>query len=59
MKFNEYKLFPYNWKTDEWKEKNGIVQLSPFSIEGVVYNILPPNIQQTVCVGTNTSVLQV
>lgn len=42
MKFNEHKLFPYNWKTDEWKEKNGIVQLSPFSIEGVVYNIPPP-----------------
>lgn len=43
MRFNEYKLLPYNWKMDEWEEKNGKVELSPFSIEGVVYNI-PPKI---------------
>lgn len=43
MKFNEYELLPYNWKTDEWAEKNGTVELSSFSIEGVTYNI-PPKI---------------
>ena len=43
MKFNEYELLPYNWKTDEWPEKNGTVELSSISIEGDTYNI-PPKI---------------
>lgn len=43
MKFNEYELLPYNWKTDEWPEKNGTVELSSFTIEDVTYNI-PPKI---------------
>ena len=43
MKFNESKFLPYNWKTNEWMEKNGTVELSSFSIEGFTYNI-PPKI---------------
>lgn len=43
MKFNESKFLPYNWKTDEWEKKNGTLELSSFSIEGVTYNI-PPKI---------------
>ena len=43
MKFNEYELLPYNWKTDEWPEKNKTIELSSFAIEGVAYNI-PPKI---------------
>ena len=39
MKFNEYELLPYNWKTDEWPEKKKIVELSSFTIESVTYNI--------------------
>lgn len=38
MKFNEYELLPYNWKTDEWPEKKKTVELSSFTIEGVTYN---------------------
>lgn len=39
MKFNEYELLPYNWKTDEWPEKKKTVELSSFTIESVTYNI--------------------
>lgn len=39
MKFNEYELLPYNWKTDEWLEKKKTVELSSFTIESVTYNI--------------------
>ena len=39
MKFNEYELLPYNWKTDEWPEKKKIVEISSFTIESVKYNI--------------------
>ena len=39
MKFNEYELLPYNWKTDEWPEKKKTVELSSFTIEGVTYNV--------------------
>lgn len=43
MKFNEYELLPYNWKMDEWPEKNRTVELSSFTFKGVTYNI-PPKI---------------
>lgn len=43
MNIKELDHLPYNWKTDEHEEKNGTVELSPFSIEGITYNI-PPKI---------------
>lgn len=43
MKFTESKFLPYNWKTDKWDKKNGILELSPLSIKGITYNI-PPKI---------------
>ena len=43
MKFRESEHLPYNRKTDKNEEKIGTVELSPFSIEGVAYNI-PPKI---------------
>ena len=43
MKFEEFELLPYDWKTDKWEEKTGTVELSPFTINGMSYNI-PPRI---------------
>ena len=43
IKFNESKFLPYNRRTDGWLEKNGTVELYPFPIEGISYNI-PPKI---------------
>ena len=41
MKFNEFEWLPYNWKTQDCERKIGTVELSPFSIEGITYNISP------------------
>lgn len=43
MKFNEFEWLPYNWKTQDCERKIGTVELSPFSIEDIMYNI-PPKI---------------
>ena len=43
MKFKESEHLPYNWKTNENEEKIETVELSPFAIEGISYNI-PPKI---------------
>ena len=43
MKVKESEHLPYNWKTNENKEKIETVELSPFAIEGISYNI-PPKI---------------
>lgn len=43
MNFNELEHIPYNRKTDEYENKIGKVVLSPYSIEGITYNI-PPKI---------------
>ena len=43
MKYEEKEHLPYNRKTDDHEEKTRTVELSPFSIEGTMYNI-PPKI---------------
>lgn len=38
MKFKEFKLPPYIWKTDNWDENIETSEMSPFIINGILYN---------------------
>lgn len=43
MKYKEKESLPYNWKTDKYERKTATVELLPYPIDGILYNI-PPKI---------------
>ena len=43
MKYKEKESLPYNWKTDKYERKTATVDLFPYPIDGILYNI-PPKI---------------